>query len=87
MAWPYPRPQLVRKHWTPLNGPWRFLFDEARKFRQPFDIPESPLEIRVPLPPEPKSRGIGDADRAPKLPLERIADITRMSSSHIHGGV
>lgn len=57
---PYPRPQLVRKHWMSLDGPWRFVFDEQRKFRQPSDITEWPLEILVPFPPESQASGIGD---------------------------
>ncbi|MCL7420139.1 MAG: hypothetical protein M8364_04460 [Methylobacter sp.] len=61
MTCPYPCPQLVRKHRMSLDGPWRFIFDEQRKFRQSSDITEWPLDV--------------------------IADITRMSSSHIHGGV
>ena len=24
----YPRPQLVRRNWTSLNGPWRFRYDD-----------------------------------------------------------
>ena len=26
----YPRPQLVRERWLSLDGPWRFLVDDAR---------------------------------------------------------
>ncbi|HUQ73319.1 MAG TPA: glycoside hydrolase family 2 TIM barrel-domain containing protein [Burkholderiales bacterium] len=56
----YPRPQLERSSWQNLDGPWRFLFDEDRRYRQPQDIRDWPLEIRVPFPPESKASGIGD---------------------------
>jgi beta-galactosidase/beta-glucuronidase len=60
MAEAYPRPQLVRAGWTSLNGPWRFAFDNNRRF----DFPEQPIEwthqINVPFPPESPQSGIGD---------------------------
>jgi hypothetical protein len=68
---PYPRPQLVREHWMSLNGAWRFIFDEERKFRQPSDISEWPLEILVPFPPESQSGGIGDRGFHPDCGYER----------------
>ena len=56
----YPRPQLERPHWISLNGRWRFLFDNDRRYRQPADIASWPLSIEVPFPPESKASGIGD---------------------------
>jgi beta-galactosidase/beta-glucuronidase len=56
----YPRPQLVRSHWNSLNGPWKFLFDDERRFYQPSDIKNWPLQIKVPFPPESEASGIGD---------------------------
>jgi beta-galactosidase/beta-glucuronidase len=56
----YPRPQLVRKNWTSLDGTWRFAFDEQARFRHPNDIRHWPLTIRVPYPPESKASGVGD---------------------------
>jgi beta-galactosidase/beta-glucuronidase len=56
----YPRPQLQRADWAPLNGPWRFCFDEERTFVIPADVADWPLEIQVPLPPESQASGIGD---------------------------
>jgi beta-galactosidase/beta-glucuronidase len=56
----YPRPQLVRPHWQSLNGRWRFLFDDARRYRRPWDIKDWPQQIEVPFPPESKASGIGD---------------------------
>ena len=56
----YPRPQLQRANWTSLNGPWGFLYDDDKRFKQPSDIREWTLTIEVPFPPESKASGIGD---------------------------
>jgi Glycosyl hydrolases family 2, TIM barrel domain/Glycosyl hydrolases family 2, sugar binding domain len=56
----YPRPQLTRNQWTCLNGPWRFCFDDERRYSRPSDIKTWPQEIRVPYPPESNASGIGD---------------------------
>ncbi len=56
----YPRPQLVRQHWTPLNGPWRFCHDDERRYTSPHDIQDWPLQINVPFAPESAASGIGD---------------------------
>ncbi|MDI1310344.1 MAG: glycoside hydrolase family 2 TIM barrel-domain containing protein [Methylotenera sp.] len=56
----YPRPQLVRKQWTSLNGQWQFLFDDAGVYKQPDEIALWPLHIEVPFPPESQASGIGD---------------------------
>lgn len=56
----YPRPQLQRADWTPLNGTWRFFFDDERAFMAPDEITEWPREIVVPFPPESEASGIGD---------------------------
>lgn len=56
----YPRPQLQRADWMPLNGPWRFSYDDEERFKQPSDIGEWPLTVEVPFPPESKASGIGD---------------------------
>ena len=58
MTFGYPRPQLERPEWTPLNGPWRFVFDDARGWRHPSDVPDWPLTIEVPFPPESTASGI-----------------------------
>jgi hypothetical protein len=56
----YPRPQLQRPQWQSLDGPWRFCFDDARRYIRPGDIDAWPLAIRVPMPPESHASGIGD---------------------------
>lgn len=60
MHFAYPRPQLVRPEWTSLNGVWRFRYDEERRFSQPSDIEEWPMQITVPFAPESAASGIGD---------------------------
>lgn len=60
MNFAYPRPQLVRRQWTDLNGPWRFCYDDERRFSSPRDIESWPLQIEVPFAPESAASGIGD---------------------------
>ena len=60
MTFAYPRPQLVRQHWTSLNGAWRFCFDDARRISSPQDIDVWPLQINVPFAPESAASGIAD---------------------------
>ncbi len=57
---PYPRPQLRRADWMSLDGPWRFCYDDDRRFRLPADVDSWPATIRVPFPPESQASGIGD---------------------------
>ena len=59
-AFAYPRPQLVREEWMSLNGPWRFTFDNERRFEDPSDPISWSAEILVPYPPESQASGIGD---------------------------
>ncbi len=56
----HPRPQLARPQWMPLDGRWRFAFDDERRYRKPSDVTSWPLFIEVPFPPESKASGIGD---------------------------
>lgn len=58
----YPRPQLRRANWVSLNGPWRFLFDNARRYLKPSDIREWRHTIEVPFCPESRRSGLGDTD-------------------------
>ena len=59
---PYPRPQLVRDHWLSLDGPWKFTFDDARRWKHPADGIDWNRRIQVPFPPESVASGIGDRD-------------------------
>lgn len=56
----YPRPQLVREHWLPLNGPWKFTFDNDRQYKHPSDPIVWTHTIQVPFPPESQASGIGE---------------------------
>jgi beta-galactosidase/beta-glucuronidase len=55
----YPRPQLVRGEWLPLNGAWEFSLDPEGSWRLPADVPFE-RRIRVPFAPETPASGIGD---------------------------
>jgi beta-galactosidase/beta-glucuronidase len=56
----YPRPQLQRAQWRSLDGRWRFVWDDAMRWRRPSDVPDWPMHIEVPMPPESKASGVGD---------------------------
>lgn len=56
----YPRPQLQRAEWMPLDGSWRFRFDDLSELQDPAAIDSWPLEIQVPFPPESRASGIAD---------------------------
>ncbi len=56
----YPRPLLVRRNWTSLNGRWLFTFDHERRYARPADVGSWPLSIEVPYPPESRASGIDD---------------------------
>ncbi|HUK15615.1 MAG TPA: glycoside hydrolase family 2 TIM barrel-domain containing protein [Bryobacteraceae bacterium] len=53
----YPRPQLERAEWYPLDGEWDFAFDAEAQYRLP-EEPEWRLRIRVPFSPEAPASGI-----------------------------
>ncbi len=56
----YPRPQLVRDHWVSLNGKWRFMFDDERRYDRPDGPRNWTHEIEVPFAPEAAASGVGD---------------------------
>jgi beta-galactosidase/beta-glucuronidase len=53
----YPRPQLVRDSWLPLNGPWEFALDLDATEREPGDVSWD-RNIVVPFSPETPASGI-----------------------------
>lgn len=67
----YPRPQLQRADWQTLNGRWRFAYDDAGVWRSPPDVPNWPLSIEVPYPPECEASGVGDTGFHPSLWYQR----------------
>ena len=58
MRFGYPRPQLQRRDWASLNGPWRFAFDDERRYSHPWEVRDWPLRIEVPFAPESLASGI-----------------------------
>jgi beta-galactosidase/beta-glucuronidase len=56
----YPRPQLVRKDWTLLNGAWQCAFDDALRHTGPDSDIAWTHTIIVPFAPESAASGIGD---------------------------
>jgi beta-galactosidase/beta-glucuronidase len=60
-----PRPQLVRKDWADLSGPWGFAFDDedagrAAHWEARADLGGQQRTIEVPFPPESARSGIGE---------------------------
>jgi len=55
----YPRPQLRRKEWQSLNGPWEFAIDVAGTALRPDDV-KFLKSIVVPFAPEAPLSGVGD---------------------------
>lgn len=75
MRFAYPRPQLERAHWLSLDGRWHFRFDRERRFRHPAEIPDWPLQIEVPYPPESRASGVGERGFNPVVWYQREFDI------------
>ncbi|MBI9114338.1 glycoside hydrolase family 2 protein [Sanguibacter suaedae] len=65
----YPRPQMVRAHWTDLSGPWEFQADDADRGRTEGWQARDGLDgtITVPFPPESPASGVGDTGFHPVL--------------------
>jgi beta-galactosidase/beta-glucuronidase len=57
----YPRPQLRRKQWLPLNGPWEFALDKKAAFRRPGEVTWFD-RIEVPYAPETARSGVHVTD-------------------------
>ena len=55
----YPRPQLRRRDWQCLDGPWAFALDPDAKWSHPSQVTFN-REIQVPFSPETPASGIGD---------------------------
>jgi beta-galactosidase/beta-glucuronidase len=61
----YPRPQLVRREWAALDGPWQFAYDDddvgvRDGWFEPASAGAYDRTIEVPYPPESPASGIGD---------------------------
>src|SRR5882757_1555410 len=55
----YPRPQLERRAWTNLSGPWEFSIDTEGVWTT-VDQPPFEKRIVVPFSPETPASGVGD---------------------------
>ena len=53
----YPRPQLRRQRWLPLNGPWQFAIDAEGALRRPSEVVWGET-ISVPYAPETQRSGV-----------------------------
>src|ERR1041385_3560424 len=56
----YPRPQLVRKDWTNLNGTWDFAIDADARWTTPRQV-RFDQTIQVPFSPETPASGVKDS--------------------------
>lgn len=79
----YPRPQLVRRGWTCLDGSWEFEYDDRGiGLREHWERSRTlAQEIRVPFPPESPASGIGDPDRHPTIWYRRTIDASEVARS------
>lgn len=71
----YPRPQMVRRSWVDLCGPWGFAHDDddaGRTHRWPESAEAFDRTIIVPFPPESGASGIGDKDFHPVVWYRRV---------------
>lgn len=79
----YPRPQLVRDNWMPLNGPWDFAIDRDAGWRSPGEVTWD-RSIVVPFSPETSASGIDDPGfyeacwYRRQVPLERPSNGSRV---------
>ncbi len=55
----YPRPLLVRREWTSLDGAWDFALDPDARWNAPADV-EWSRTITVPFAPETSASGVGE---------------------------
>ncbi len=55
----YPRPQLERAEWTPLNGVWDFSIDKEASIALPSGV-KWDKQITIPFSPETSASGVGD---------------------------
>ena len=75
----YPRPQLVRREWTDLNGEWEFAFDDRREgetsgWQKGF---AAKTKIVVPFTYETKASGIGDETPHEQVWYQRRINIAK----------
>lgn len=84
----YPRPQLIRPHWTELSGRWEFDFgswDEPVAARLRAE-PWSGRTIQVPFPPESAASGIGETGYHPVLWYRRTVTAAEIEAAGFAAG-
>ena len=80
----YPRPQLMRKGWADLCGPWNFVFDDADEgVRQQWwsNFPTYNRLIEVPFPFESPKSGIDDQGFHPIIWYSRTISAKEIASA------
>ena len=70
----YPRPQLRRRTWISLNGPWEFALDHAGRYALPRDVLWD-RTIVVPFSPETSRSGIHDTGFYKACWYRRLIDV------------
>src|SRR5687767_2051661 len=73
----YPRPQLVRKNWSALNGPWEFTTDPRGRLTSPGAVKFN-KRIIVPFTCETPASGIGDTGFFEAVWYRRTFDAPRL---------
>src|SRR5688572_5747519 len=74
----YPRPLLVRKNWTPLNGTWEFTTDPAGRLTSPDQVKFN-KRITVPFTCETPASGVGDTGFFQAVWYRRTFDAPRLT--------
>ena len=73
----YPRPQLRRKEWLSLNGPWDFAFDPDASVAGPEEVSWAG-SITVPFSPETVASGLGDRSFYSACWYRRLVEVARV---------
>src|SRR4051812_127398 len=76
----YPRPQLQRKEWLSLNGPWDFAVDPEGDWSWPSDVHWN-ATIQVPFAPETPASGIGHTGFYRKCWYRRSLNLPPLSAN------
>lgn len=82
----YPRPQMARKDWINLNGPWQFEIDHGKSGRERGLPEEAQLSgaITVPFCPESRLSGVGHTDFMASVWYKRQFELPEdWSGSHV----
>ncbi len=94
----YPRPMMLREHWTDLTGTWQLGYDDdrtsqARAWHRDTDLAARgrfPRDVVVPVPPESPASGVGDTGYHPVVWYRRglrVGDLShRDAAAALRGG-